>query len=466
MFYPSLRQKDIYLMWQLTFKNKKIMKKNIYKLLFLVSLVATTVSCEVQEFSDLNNAEVGTFGENLTRGDLQDLVGGILYSSRIRLGSYFDDNGVIGREYFRFSSADPRFTGDLLGKEGLTLDNNTFYITGPWAARYRTVKNANLILGFLDAQDLSGLFTTQELTATKGFLKTFIAYELLLNLNLTDENGIRLDVADENNLGSFVSKSAALSGIRSLLEEGAADLASGSDEFPFIVSSGFDGFNTPSTFAQFNNAIAARVAAYQGDFPAVLTFLNASFFTLDGTNLNTGLYYTFSLDQTDLVNPLFNSVIGLSAADARIMQPSFITDAEAGDTRLNKVVQLDGPLSQDGLSGDYAVVRYSSLSDVIPIIRNEELILLFAEANITLNQPAAVNALNVIRASAGLTDYTGALDTPSLINEMLKQRRYSLYAEGHRWIDMRRYGKLGDLPIDRPEDDVFPQFPIPLTENQ
>jgi hypothetical protein len=46
------------------------------------------------------------------------------------------------------------------------------------------------------------------------------------------------------------------------------------------------------------------------------------------------------------------------------------------------------------------------------------------------------------------------------------QRRYSLYAEGHRWIDMRRYDRLDELPTDRPEDDVFVQFPIPLTENQ
>lgn len=442
------------------------MKKYIYKTFFFASVISLLVSCEVREFSDLNNAETDAFNDNLTRGDLQDLVGGILYSSRVRLGTYFDDVGVIGREYYRFSSSDPRFTGDLLGKQDAVLDNNTFYITNPWAARYRTVKNANLILGFLDSQDLSAQFTDQEITATKGFLKTMIGYELLLNLNLTYQNGIRVDVADANNLGPFLSYDASLSAIRGFLEEGATDLQSGGSEFPFILSSGFDGFNTPLDFLEANKAISARVAAYQGDFQSVLDFLDDSFLNLSADDLSTGIFYNFSLNQIDISNPLFFAIEGLSTAGARIVQPSFITDAESGDNRLDKVAQLDEPLVLDGLSGDFAVFRYKSLVDDIPIIRNEELILLYAEANITLNPAEAVRALNIIRESAGLGPYTGSTDTEALIDEMLMQRRYSLYAEGHRWIDVRRYNRLDELPIDREGDDVFTQFPIPLTENQ
>ncbi len=443
------------------------MKKYIYKFLFFASIMGALVSCQVEEFSDLNSPEVGAFAENMTRGDLQDLIGGILYSSRLRLGTYYDDCGVIGREFWRFSGSDPRFTTDLLGGGNSILDNNTFYITRPWAARYRTVKNANLILGFIDGQDLSAQFTNQEINATKGFLKTFIAYELLLNLNLTYDGGIRLDVADENNLGPFVSRTAALDGIRAILVDGANDLATGGGDFPFILSSGFSGFNSPGSFMQANKAISARVAAYQGDAPGILAFLGDSFMSLNGSNLSNGVYHNFSEDATSLINPLFISLSGSSEAQARIVQPLFITDAEAGDSRLdNKTLQLDDPITLDDLTGDYIVNRYQSNSDNIPIIRNEELILLYAEANITVNPTEAVNALNIIRASAGLGNYTGALDTASLINEMLNQRRYSLYAEGHRWVDMRRHGKLGELPLDRPDDDIWPQFPIPLTENQ
>lgn len=442
------------------------MKKYIYKILFFALILGAFSSCQVEEYSDLNGPEVDAFAENLTRGDLQDLVGGILFSSRERLGTYFDDCGVIGREYWRFSGSDPRFTTDLLGGGNSVLDNNTFYITAPWASRYRSVKNANLILGFLDGQDLSAQFTANEVNATRGFLKTIMAYELLLNLNLTYDNGIRVDVADENNLGPFVGRAEALTAIRGMLADGASDLATGGGDFPFILSSGFAGFNTPGSFIQVNKAISARVAAYQGDNAAVLNLLSDSFLDLSGANMDMGVYYTFSEDANDIINPLFISVGGSSAAQARVVQPSFVTDAESGDARLSKTVQLDEPLTLDDLTGDYIVNRYTDNDVPIPMIRNEELILLYAEGNVTANATEAVNAINTVRAAAGLGGYTGPTDADSLINEILNQRRYSLYAEGHRWIDMRRFGKLDELPLDRPEDDVWPQFPIPLTENQ
>ena len=54
----------------------------------------------------------------------------------------------------------------------------------------------------------------------------------------------------------------------------------------------------------------------------------------------------------------------------------------------------------------------------------------------------------------------------ALMDEIVKQRRYSLFGEGHRWIDMRRWGRLNQLPIDRPGDDVWEKFPRPVSEVQ
>lgn len=93
------------------------------------------------------------------------------------------------------------------------------------------------------------------------------------------------------------------------------------------------------------------------------------------------------------------------------------------------------------------------------------MILLYAEASIQTGATAdAVTAINIVRNAAGLADYAGATDTDSLIDEMLNQRRYSLFGEGHRWIDMRRYSKLGELTIDRTDDDVWEVFPRPASE--
>jgi hypothetical protein len=150
----------------------------------------------------------------------------------------------------------------------------------------------------------------------------------------------------------------------------------------------------------------------------------------------------------------------------RVAHASFLADAEAGDTRTEKVVLRDTPREATGLVGTHDVWIYQSLLDNVPIIRNEELILLYAEANMGSNPSAAVNAINVIRNAAGLADYSGAQTPNALEDEILFQRRYSLFGESHRWIDMRRFGRLGELPNDRPGDAVPEAVPIPKDDDQ
>ena len=114
---------------------------------------------------------------------------------------------------------------------------------------------------------------------------------------------------------------------------------------------------------------------------------------------------------------------------------------------------------------------YNSTSAPITIIRNEELILLRAEANIGAATPdAALPDINLIRQTAGGLDAITlaawqAMTATQRLDELLYNKRYSLMFEGgHRWIDMRRYGKLGELPIDLPAHVVVLRFPIPLDE--
>ena len=50
------------------------------------------------------------------------------------------------------------------------------------------------------------------------------------------------------------------------------------------------------------------------------------------------------------------------------------------------------------------------------------------------------------------------------LDELLYNKRYSLLFEGHRWIDMRRYGRLTDLPQDIATFVRFSRFPFPQRE--
>jgi hypothetical protein len=427
------------------------------KLIVGVLAVNMLLSCEIEPIDDPNNPSVTSILQNASLSEIQNLVTGTESAIRDNLGNYYDAVNVIGREYYRFSTSDPRFTSDLLGKGTAVLDNNTFYITNPFAARYRAIKNANILIDALT--NTKAVITEPQRKAGIAYAKTVQAYQLLLVLNLLHDNGVRTDVKDPDNLGPFLTRQQSLDAILSLLNEANTDLKGSAAVLPFQTTL-FS--NTASEFSKFNRALVARVAVYKQDFAAANTALTESFLNLTG-DLNAGVYHLFSTAGGDQRNPLFFPLN--SSGETRVAQPSYVTNAEAGDTRLNKVSLRTTAEFQDGLQSNYDFYLYKTDADRIPIIRNEELILLYAEVKAKLGPVTeAVIAINRIRNAAGLPVYIGAIDMNSLITEILKQRRYSLYGEGHRWIDLRRNGLLTQLPIDRPGDDVWLQFPIPANE--
>jgi hypothetical protein len=180
--------------------------------------------------------------------------------------------------------------------------------------------------------------------------------------------------------------------------------------------------------------------------------------------MNAGPARYYSAAGGDFANNLFRVP---DQADAIIAHPSYVADAEVGDARLEKVrLRPSGTLTLDDLSGDYDVWVFRSLNDPVPYMTNAELILIRAEANIGSNNSAAVDNINLVRSMNGVSDYSGGTSDSELLDEVLYQRRYSLFGLGHRWVDMRRTGKLGDLPLDRAEDDVWEKFPRPVSEPQ
>lgn len=437
---------------------KNIFNRSINIPLLFFATTLTWISCKVDVVKDPNNPGAGTITQNASMAELQNLVDGSESGMRDNLGNYFDGVGVIGREFYRYSTSDPRFTSDLLGKGNATLDNNTFYTTNPFQARYRVVKNTNILIQAL--QNTKADITDGQRKAAIAYARTIQAYQLLLVFNQQYGNGIRVDVSNPDQLGPFLSKDASLNAIQDLLNTAYTDLNGNDANYIFstnIVNS------TSGGFSKLNRALAARVAVYRQDWTQAGAALSASFFDMNGI-LGTGFYYSYSTGGGDQLNPQYFALN--SNGETRVVEPSFITDAAAGDTRVTaKTSKRNSTAFQDGLQSDYDFYVYQSNVAPIPIIRNEELILIYAEVQAQLtNTVNAVSAINVIRSAAGLSNYSGATDLTSLINEILNQRRYSLFGEGHRWIDMRRYNMLNLLPIDRPNDHVWTQFPRPATE--
>ncbi len=428
-----------------------------YPLIWVLFLALCSTSCSFDEQIDPNRPSLEGVLTNASQNQLNNLVVGIEATMRNGHGIRTTGSGTMARELYLFD-ADPRNTGDLLGANGASLDNNSFYSTAPWAGSYRAVKNANILL---ESLEFTNAVTDEQKAGYRGFAKTVIAYSLIEVLK--SYNRARVDVSDPDNLGPILEFGPALTEIRNILDDALGDLNTPGAEFAFALA-GFDGFDTASDFVQFNRAVAAIAALYDGDKAGALTALDQSYFDLNG-DLTTGPKHVFSLGSGDATNDLFK--ITDNNGDQIIVHDSWISDAEAGDTRVtSKASVRANPTSQDGLNGTHQTELYDTNVSSIDIIRNEELILVYAEANIPSDLPEAETALNVIRNAAGLPDYAGAQTEADLTTEMLNQRRYSLWCENHRMFDLRRYGLSNSLPIDRAGDQIFNVFPTPLTENE
>ena len=428
-----------------------------FHILMLFLFAASMPSCK-KEYGNLNSPTIEDYLKNASRDQLNGLVAGTLSGMRNNEGLYLDAVGVMGREIYRFSNADPRYTSELLGNPD--VNNTGFYITNPWASRYRVVKNCNVLI---DAATNSSQISDEEKKGYTGFAKTIKAYDLLMNLNLTYTNGIRVDVSDPNNLGPILGYDESIAAIASLLDEGKTDLSGASVIFP--LTSGFGSFTDAAGLTKFNRALAARVDVYREQWTDALTDLNESFFDLNG-NFSTGVFEVYGTGTGDQLNTAFFPQN--QNGEVRLSHPSYEEDIQGGDDRIGKATLRNTPATKDGLTSDRDVWVYQSSTANIPIVRNEELILIYAEASIQNGDfDNAITAINVIRTKHGLEEYSNSEPSKDdLINEMLNQRRYSLFYEGHRWIDMRRYDKFGELPLDRPGDQVWSALPIPLTEGE
>jgi hypothetical protein len=424
------------------------------KNLFLLTLLGTLffTACELDVINDPNNPSLGSVSTDASKPELQVLVTGLEARHRVYYENATEMFGCFGREVWAFFGSDPRFV-DQWQAVGISETYPDFFASaGTYVSPYLAVKQANVLIAA--AQGSSSL-TPAEVDGYTGFAKTIKAYQLLWPLLQQGSNGIRIDVEEPLNPGPVLSFDQALAEIRALLEEAAADLDGA--EFAFSVTAGFEDFATPEAMLQFNRAVAAKAAMYAEEWRDMEEALEASYLNLDATTveeLNVGPLHTYG-NAPDINNPLFYPY-DRATNTILIVHPAMVEDALPGDGRLSKFAErvdnIVTTATADGttLTGRYQDARWNGPTDPIPYLRNEELILMYAEANAQIGDTdAAVDAINTVRNIWGVGDYTGATDTDALVEEILFQRRYSLWAEaGQRWVDLRRYDRLNADNID------------------
>jgi hypothetical protein len=425
--------------------------------------VLTSAGCSFDLSTNPNSPD--PISENPSRSEVAVAANGLLIAFRTDFADFALDMGIIGREVLRFDGSDPRFTGELLlgpldpGGEAFGGDH--------WADEYAAIRGGNLMLAVLPT---AAELTAEEQSATSGYVKTIQAlnYLIILNSHTQDSIPIVTDTSVTAPPAPFQTRAAVFTHVVTLLNDGRTELLAGGTAFPFPLPPGFNGFDTPATFLQFNRALRARVAVYTDAFADALVALSESFVDASGS-LDLGVYMDYGTGAGDLANPLSID----PQQGENFAHPSLETGAQLQvdgvtlDQRfITKVVSR--PISSNnGLTSDLGWIRYPSPGSPIPIIKREELLLLRAEANIGLaDLPAALPDINTVRQTSGNLPALADLGTPDeALDELLYNKLYSLMFEGaHRWIDARHYGRIADLPVDREGDVVFSTLPIPTDE--
>lgn len=425
--------------------------------------VLTTAGCSFDLSTNPNSPD--PIGENPSRGEVAVAATGMLLAFRTDFADFALDMGVIGREVLRFDGSDPRFTGELLLGP---LDPGSDAFGGDhWGDQYAAIRGGNMILATVPSStDLSA----EEQSATAGYVKTIQAlnYLMILNSHTQDSIPIVTDTSVTAPPAPFQTRATVFGHVVTLLDGAVADLQAGGTAFPFDLPPGFNGFDTPATFIQFNRGLRARVAVYTDDFAGALTALATSFVDAPGP-LDLGVYMDYGTGAGDLANPLSidprqgeNFAHRSLETGAQLQVDGVTLDKRFVDKIVERPIQ-----SNNGLTSDLGWIRYPSPGSPIPIVKKEELLLLRAEANIGLGQvDAALPDINTVRQTSGNLPMLGSLGTPeAALDELLYNKLYSLMFEGaHRWIDARHYGRLDQLPVDRSTDQVFPTLPIPTDE--
>ncbi len=440
------------------------------------ALLVAAAACNADRLSIPNYNSPTVAGVATDPNGVQLLVTGIQAGQRGGHAGWLSDAGVFGRESYNYFPTDGRSVSNyLIGVLNPQRLERAGFASGNWTGPYQNMKNeVNLIA----AANASALTAAQK-SGVIGFAKTMRAYDLYIIAATRDSLGGPVDIAvDPATPAPFVSRDSMYKAISGFLDEGKTALQAAGATFAFSLHAGFAGFDTPAGFLKYNRALKARVEVIRGSqgcgatcYNAALAALAESFVTPVGaassvTALDAGPAHLYSAASGDAQNSA-----SFSVQNYKFAHKSVVTDAQKqadgvtlDDRVVRKVTALSvavSPPNSINIAAEYRFLMYATNSSPSPIIRNEELILLRAEANIaTGNAAAALSDINNIRAVSGKL---APVATANLDALMYEKRMSTLY-EGLRWVDMRRWNRLAQLPIDKAGQFVAKVMPIPQAE--
>lgn len=432
------------------------MKKHIAVL--AVAALAIGACKDSTGVPDLNNPSVESVGGALSLANLQILTTGILNQERQSLDyPFLVFPGSMARDYLRLDNSESRFVTETLE----TPPTPGGFLSRGFVPYYIAIRAENNLLAAVPKATPE--LSAGDKAAVNGFTRTLKANDFYRVLETRDSVGLPIAVDDPNVIAPIICKPGVLAYLSALLDTAYTDLqaaeAGGTTVYPVTLPSGWTSiggdYSQIANMIKYNRGLKGKIELYRGIASGNTANYSASVAALDialagdpGTaaSLAMGPYYQFSTLSGEVTNPLF---------DPRIhFQPSVFDSLQAGDKRASKIVVQDKPatLTVDGVAFS---TRYDPAISVasnpanqtrpIPILKNEELYLVRAQAKVGLGDLAGAAAdANVVRTvSGGLAPYATFTSTTDAINKILYEKRYSLLTDGpQRLVDLRAYMRL------------------------
>jgi len=451
----------------------------------VVAVLATALgagACKDISVPDYNRAGIADL-VNAPNRTLVDAASAGLYqnarrdaSNRVRLA------GILGREVYYLDPNEGRYVTELVTGQ---IDPSSFAGSHDYNNPYGTVAQGQIILTAVDKVS-SNEYSDAQKSAIKGFVYTMMANDLMIIAELHQYGP---DAVNDNPLADpepMKTQADIYNKAAEYFDAAVPLLKAGGGSFPFPSPSGMAGFTNPSTtFLQFNRALRTRLDILRRTYAAAKIHLDSTFITTPAppagglvprATFNIGTYYSFGTGAGDISN-------GLAAGTPELAEPTLRTDAQLqadGKRDLRYVLKVDSGASVTRY-GITSFLRYkmyratgsqfsgaSGTASPIPVIRNEDLILMRAETRWFTGDPVgAMSDLNYVRVnSGGLAPLATPGSDAAFVTALLYERRYSImYEGGYRWLDYRRFGLLSAFTNYPRAGDASPQFfPVPFTE--
>jgi hypothetical protein len=423
----------------------------------------------------------------LIRSSLQTLATGVLAQDRagvVGTGTYLVLAAILQRDAIRVDTSEPRYVQETLGTNP---DPGSFAGSGGFGGFYTAIRAEKSLIKALESA-VEGSFTPDEVAATKGFVRTIEGLDYMRLIELRDTVGIPIQADDNETLTDVSCKSTVLNFIAALLDSANTDLsgAAGSTKVPFVLPTGFTSFgrdySVVSNIQKFNRAVKGKVDVYRAinrknpqtaratDAIAELTFAlgGAAPGAVPASQFSFGPYYKFVVGGSEATpNNVSDSRIALNLMAADSIRP--------GDTRASKIVTRStlsgtnqGLLFTSNKTCAKCTATTANQEAPLGILRDEELVLLRAQAYIEAGNLAAATAdLNSVTQAYGNAPYAVFATKAQAISALLYEKRYSLLMEGpQRLVDLREYGRLNStyLRKETATDPYNAAFPLSRPE--